>query len=90
MKFSVYIDESGEAGISKIRGSGKPGASQYLVLGAVVCAPTAEVHLKNMMEEFRRTIRKQSWRHATDLGHFEKVFLAREVNRMPVRLFSVV
>lgn len=90
MKFNIYVDESGEAGIKKVRSGNSPGASPYFVLGAVVCQPTAEIHAKNTLTAFKQQIGKSSWKHATDLGHSEKVFLARELGRLPVRYFAVL
>lgn len=90
LKFNIYIDESGEAGITKIRSGNSYGASPYFVMGAVVCPPTAEVHAKNIFAEFCRDIGKTSWKHATDLSHSEKVYLSRELGRLPVRYFAVI
>ena len=90
MKFSIYIDESGEAGISKVRDGNNKGASPYFVLGAVVCQGTSLIHARNAIIEFRKQSNRTAWKHATDLSHFEKVFLARELGRLPVRYFAVV
>jgi len=90
MKFNVYIDESGETGIAKVRSGGSGGASPYFVMGAVVCQPTEEVVARNVFSEFCQQIGRTSWKHATDLGHAEKVLFARELGRLPVRYFAVV
>ncbi|MFN3662607.1 DUF3800 domain-containing protein [Yoonia sp.] len=90
MKFNVYIDESGEAGIARVRDGSSTGASPYFVMAAVVCLPTAEVLAKNALSDAKDRIRKKNWKHATDLGHTQKVFLAREINRLPVRFFAVI
>lgn len=90
MTFNVYIDESGEAGINKVRDGLSSGASPYFVMAAVVCQPTAEVLAKNALSDAKDKIGKISWKHATNLGHTQKVFLAREINRLPVRFFAVV
>ncbi|MFQ1700066.1 DUF3800 domain-containing protein [Loktanella agnita] len=90
MKFNIYIDESGEAGIAKVRSTSSGGASPYFVMAGVVCQPTAEVLAKNAFRDAKDRIGKKSWKHATELGHSQKVFLARELNRLPVRFFTVV
>lgn len=90
MKYNVYIDESGEAGIDKVRDGNRPGASPYFVLGAVVCQPTAEVFAKNTVQDFKDQIGKTSCKHATDLDHFEKVLFARNLGALPVRYFGVI
>lgn len=74
MKFNVYIDESGEAGIAKIRGIDGKGSSPYFVMAAVVFQLTTEVLVKNVMLEFKERIEKKSWKHATQLNHSQKVF----------------
>jgi hypothetical protein len=90
MRLNIYIDESGEAGIAKVREGSAPGASPYFVMGAVVCEPTTEVLAKNTLEKFKDEIGKMKWKHATDLNHSEKVFLGRELGRLPVRYFAVL
>ncbi|WP_425041167.1 DUF3800 domain-containing protein [Primorskyibacter sp. S187A] len=90
MKFRVFVDESGQTGITKVRSKNSPGASPYFVMGAVVCEPTSEVHLANAIAQFKKEIRKKSWKHASDLGHFEKVLLARELSRLPIRYFATI
>lgn len=59
-------------------------------MAAVVCQPTAEVLAKNALSDAKDKIGKKSWKHATELGHTQKVFLARELNRLPVRFFAVI
>lgn len=90
MRFSVYIDESGEAGISKVRDGSKPGASPYFVLGAAVFQPASQIYARNALQKFKERIGKSNWKHATDLGHTEKVYFARLLRSLPVRFFAVV
>ena len=77
VQFQVYVDESGDLGIEKVRSSTQGGASPFFVLGALVCQPTSLVHVDNTVEEFKAHIKKTKWKHATNLGHFEKVYFAR-------------
>ncbi len=88
--FTVYIDESGEPGVAQIRGEQTPGASPYFALGAVVCIESAEVMVRNLLSEFKQTIRKKSWKHATELKHAEKVLFARQMSTLPQRYFCVI
>ena len=90
LKFTVYIDESGEAGISKIRDESGPGASKYFVLGAVIVHPDSIVPATEKLREIRDILRKQSWRHATDLDHSSKVYIAREMGSLHLRYFGVI
>ncbi len=90
MTYRVFIDESGEAGISKIRNGTNPGASPYFVVGAVVCSRAAEIQARSVLAACKERIGKSSWKHATDLSHADKVLLAREFGRLPVRYFAVI
>lgn len=90
MKFTVFIDESGEAGIAKIRDGTSRGASPYFVLGAAVFQPEAENSARQTLDAFKKKIGKTNWKHATDLGHSEKVLLARSIGNLQVRLFALI
>lgn len=90
MSFRVFIDESGEAGISRVRDGASPGASPYMVLSAVVVQPAAEIEVRRAVEQFRSEIGRKNWKHATELNHSQKVFFCRLVSKLPVRLFGLI
>ncbi len=89
MKFTVYIDESGESGIGKIRGDGTRGASPYLVLSAAVIPfneqDSAREVLKNAEAKIPRKLK-----HATDLSHFQKLYLCKQLSGVNMRMFASV
>lgn len=90
MSFTVYIDESGEAGIAKFRDRDKPGASRYFVLGAIVAQPASQILARKKFDECRAALAKEKWKHATELNHPSKVFIAREMSKLAVRYFAVI
>lgn len=90
MSFSVYVDESGESGIIKVRSKSEGGASPYFVLGAAVFQPASEIHARRTLAKFKDDIGKKSWKHATDLDHAEKVYFARLLKSLHVRFFAVI
>lgn len=90
MTFRVFIDESGEAGISKVRSEGTVGASPYFVMGAAVFQPANEIHARKVLSEVKETISKKSWRHATELDHSAKVLLARRSSEIQGRFFALI
>lgn len=90
MKYTIFIDESGEAGIANVRHESKPGASPYFVLGAAVFQPASEIYARQALQRFKDTIKKTSWKHATDLSHVEKVYLGRLLGQLPARYFAVI
>jgi hypothetical protein len=90
MPFRVFIDESGEAGIAKVRSDVAQGASPYFVLGAAVFQPASEINAKRILLDVKNAISKKSWKHATQLDHAEKVLLARRFSEIQGRYFAVV
>jgi len=90
MKYTVFIDESGEAGIAKVRNDKNPGASPYFVLGAAVFQNASELHARKVLFEIKDKIGKTSWKHATDLNHADKVYLGRKLGKLPTRYFAVI
>jgi len=88
--FSIYIDESGEPGISKIRNENEGGASPYFVVGAAVFQPATAINAKAKLASFREKISKKRWKHATDLDHAEKVYFGRICSSINARYFAVI
>lgn len=89
MPVYVYIDESGEAGISKIRSQGSPGASPYFVLAAAVMPEAVRITAKKILSDVESQISRQ-WDHATDLNHAQTVFWSRSAIQNNLRFFAVV
>ncbi|WP_165352750.1 DUF3800 domain-containing protein [Loktanella sp. IMCC34160] len=89
MSVSVFIDESGEAGISKVRTDISPGASPYFVLAAAVMPNAVTINAKSVLAEVEAKIGKHS-DHATDLGHSQTVYWSRKAAGINLRFFAVV
>ena len=89
MTFKIFIDESGDAGISNIREQGGYGSSPYFVLGATVVHKNTIPSALKRLEAFDAAIGKK-WRHCTDLKHAQLVLLTRTLKPTKMRLFSVV
>jgi hypothetical protein len=89
-RFTVFIDESGEAGIKKVRTGTSGGASPYFVLGAAVFQPASGIQARKALEELKRSIGKKEWKHATELDHAAKVYFARLCSRLKGRYFAVI
>jgi len=90
MPYQVYIDESGDSGVNRIRSDSNPGASPYFVLAAVVVEPAGAVRAKRVVEQVRTRIGKKSWKHATELDHPATVFFCRQVAKLPIRCFATI
>ncbi|MEM9900625.1 MAG: DUF3800 domain-containing protein [Pseudomonadota bacterium] len=90
MRFSVFIDESGDIGVSRVRTSESSGSSPYFVMGAAVLQPAGCRRANSILEKAKDRIGKSKWKHATDLDHNAKVFLCRELTSANLRLFGVI
>lgn len=86
---NVYIDESGEAGISQIRNGDVPGASPYFVLAAAVMPAAVTINARKVLREVEAKIVKK-WRHATELNHAQTVYWARTAATVNLRFFAVI
>jgi len=88
-RFVLLVDESGEAGISRVRASGSPGASPYMTLGAalVLRSQRDQLNLKlnNLREEFG-----VATLHCSRLKHQQIVRFCREIAEMRIRLFGLI
>lgn len=88
-KCTVYIDESGEAGISKIRSETSSGASPYFVLAAAVMPSAVQIAARKTLDEVESRIPRK-WRHATELTHAQTTYWARYAATNNLRFFAVI
>lgn len=88
-KYTVFIDESGEAGIENVRTDDSGGASPYMTLGAALIETSR-------IEEFRDHLRRiclvigKDTLHCKNMRHFQKLYFARELNKLPVTCFGII
>lgn len=88
-KYTLYIDESGEAGISKIRSSEARGASPYMVLGAALIPSVCETSINERLSRIADKLGKE-FLHCNKLNHQQKVYFSREVSRERFLAFGVI
>ena len=88
-KYKLLIDESGEAGISKIRSSSSGGASPYMTLGAAILPINQCENVLSKLSTIASEVNKNSL-HCSDLNHAQKVFYARCASKFKMRLFGVI
>lgn len=88
-RFTVYIDESGEAGIGKIRSPSGKGASQYMTLGAALVPNRSKRAIKDTLEKLASELKKPSL-HCSQLNHYQIVHAIRSIRRHRMRLFGVI
>lgn len=56
----------------------------------MVVQPASQILARKRFEKIRTILAKEKWRHATELNHQSKVFIAREMSKLHVRYFAVV
>lgn len=88
-RFTLYVDESGEAGIEKVRTANSGGASPYMTLGAVLIPNQSRAHMTKALEKLKVEIGKKRL-HCAELKHYQLLHYARAVALMKLRLFGVI
>lgn len=88
-KFTVYIDESGEAGILNVRGKTGRGASPYMTLGAALVKNGDVQEINSTLLNIASTIGKKDI-HCNQLNHYQKVYVAKTIAKLPVTFFGVI
>ncbi len=88
-KFTVFVDESGEAGIRNIRSENSGGASPYMTLGASLISNRSRKATENTLENIRGDINKKSL-HCSQLNHYQLLHFIRVISQRKMRLFGVI
>ncbi len=89
MSCFVYIDESGDSGIAKIRDGRRGGASPYFVLAAAVMPRAVAIDAGKLLASVNSELGRE-WRHTTDLSHSQTVYWSRRSVEVNLRYFAVV
>lgn len=89
MKYTLYIDESGEPGIGKIRTPLNNGASPYMTLGAVVIRDTDMIKIRKRLAETQRLM-GISHLHCSKMNHYQITRYAQIASQLPLRFFGVI
>jgi len=87
--YTLYVDESGDAGIGKIRGEGNGGACPYMTLGAVLVPDHMRDDLCKTLENIATTFGKEDL-HCSNLGHEQKVYFSYAMAKERILLFGMI
>lgn len=88
MKYTLYIDESGDAGITKIRTATTGGSSQFMTLGAALVPNSLQEKVRLDLQIIASLFQRQSL-HCNRLNHNQIVRYAQDVSLHKLLLFSV-
>jgi hypothetical protein len=87
--YTLYIDESGDPSTRNVRTTVSPGATPYMVLGAVLVKNDPKEHVISELENIKSKINKKTL-HCSDLNHFQKRYFAKKTAELDVTLFGVI
>ena len=87
--FTVFVDESGEAGITKVRTERSPGASPYMTLGAVIIRDKYKQDFREHLSDLSKALKSPKL-HCSELKHEQKVYFARNVGTLKLQCFGVM
>ena len=80
---SVYIDESGNDGLTDK-------STKNFVLGGFIVYNKDLDFLNNKILEFENKIKKEIHCSNRSINHFMKVYLAKQLSELPIKIFSVI
>jgi predicted metalloprotease len=89
IKFTLFIDESGDAGIGKIRTSSEGGATPYMTLGGALVSNDQIAIVSEALNDVSEQIGRYDL-HCNRLSHEQKVHFARTVAALPIRCFGMI
>lgn len=89
--YIAYIDEAGDPGLSKVRPIDENGASEWLVLSAVVMKASREEKVIEWVDKIRTDIGVTQRRdlHYRDLSPSRKMAVAAALAGLPIRAFAI-
>lgn len=87
--FVLLIDESGQAGIARIRTSNSGGATPYMSLGAVLVRRSDIPFLREQLLKIAGVVNRANL-HCSEMRHHQKVFFARRVSTLPLLAFGLL
>ena len=88
-QFTVFIDESGEAGIEKVRSQEGGGASPYMTLGACLIRNKDRKLVEDNLNEIQNRISKK-YLHCSQLKHYQILYYIRKIKELDTRIFGVI
>ncbi|MBD8876942.1 DUF3800 domain-containing protein [Roseibium polysiphoniae] len=88
MKYTFYIDESGDAGIGKIRTDNTPGSSPYMTMGGALIPEVKKDEIRQALVNLKAIIKKEL--HCSELNHIQKIKFAKEASEQQILLFGLI
>src|SRR3954468_15273861 len=89
--YIAYIDEAGDPGLTKVRPIDADGASEWLIISAVVMRAKWEPQVVHWVDNIRISIgvTQRRYLHFRDLSPTRKGAVASAIAELPLRGFAV-
>lgn len=88
--YTLYIDESGEEGVNKIRTPNAPGASPWLCFGAFLINDSDYDTLNSLIHELEQDLNISSGLHFKNLRHKQRVYACTKLAHINATFFGTL
>jgi hypothetical protein len=90
-EYVAYIDESGDPGLARVKGVDENGASEWLILGAIVVRRLNEEETYNWVNHITEGFRghQRFGIHFTNLNPAKKLLACQRMVQLPLRCFVI-
>ena len=89
MKYTFFVDESGQSGIKKIRTKSEGGASRYMTLGGALVPNSMIVDLRDKLEVIAKEFGRQEL-HCSKLNHNQICSFSKAMAEQRILLFGLI
>ncbi len=90
MTYTLYIDESGEEGITRIRSANTSGASPWLSFGACLINDNNYENIEATIQELEREFGITAGLHFRNLPHKQKVYACKKLSEIDAVFFGTI
>ncbi|MGF6156483.1 hypothetical protein M2267_001726 [Ensifer sp. KUDG1] len=90
-EFVAYIDESGDPGLKRVRPIDDRGSTEWMTVSAVVVSRSRDSSIKGWVADINKSVGESNTEiiHFKDLSDGNRLVVAKELAKLPVRLFVV-
>lgn len=88
-RYTLFVDESGDAGTSKIRSEIGGGASPFMVLGGVLIEEKNRCRIDGLLSKICAALKCKTL-HCKELSHSQKLYYARAVSDLAFTSFGLI
>jgi len=87
-KYTLFVDESGDSGLTRVNGIEAHGATTYMTMGGVLIPDSHFLHVNKGILKIENTIGRAM--HCNELNHMQKRLCALEMSKHQILCFGVI